>query len=196
MGATPVLTKALYHDRVGASRSSDLVNLPHSHAGSNSLTGTLLCRYDDDMASKPYFILVTGSRDWEDPGIIERAIENFPSDTVFLHGEARGADSLLDAVARDLCYVTMKMAYFDWLGRSGGPSRNQAMLNIGLAMQLSGDWQLRYAAFDAHPERRRSGTHDMMRRCFQAGIQGKTHYLKGADLEQAKESRRALRQGL
>lgn len=77
-------------------------------------------------------ILVSGDRNWKRMDIIERELKKFPSDTVVIHGAARGVDTIAAFVADRL---GMKVIPFDaeWhiYGRGAGPVRNQKMLNEG-----------------------------------------------------------------
>lgn len=77
-------------------------------------------------------ILVSGDRNWKRMDIIERELKKFPSDTVIIHGAARGADTIAAFVADRL---GMEVIPFkpEWhiYGRGAGPVRNQKMLNEG-----------------------------------------------------------------
>jgi hypothetical protein len=77
-------------------------------------------------------ILITGDRNYRNIEVIEKELNKFPSDTVLIHGTARGADSLAASVAKKL---GMKVLPFEpkWhiYGRGAGPIRNQQMLDEG-----------------------------------------------------------------
>lgn len=89
-----------------------------------------------------YRMLVTGSRRWTDRDAIRRALAavlrklGVPADRiVVVHGGARGADMLADAVARELgmlveCHPVTR-GDWDRHGTSAGHRRNQRMVDLG-----------------------------------------------------------------
>jgi phage major head subunit gpT-like protein len=82
--------------------------------------------------------MVTGSRDWGDKSVIDRALFNYwytagrPKDIVLVHGAAKGADLLAAA-----CWTGQGFfdephpADWDGLGKRAGIVRNIEMLNTG-----------------------------------------------------------------
>jgi len=87
----------------------------------------------------PYKILVTGSRDWEDPAPIWEAIRKQIKKEqakgrkkfIVLHGGAKGADSLADKVCEDhgihTAIINARWQQFD---KAAGPIRNNMMLSL------------------------------------------------------------------
>lgn len=83
-------------------------------------------------------ILVTGSRDFSDKALAQQAliwaanvagVEN-PADVTVVHGDARGADTLLAEVATSFgCVVEAHPAKWDELGKRAGIIRNCEMVN-------------------------------------------------------------------
>lgn len=107
-------------------------------------------------------ILVTGSRDWVDRGIIKQALKLYADhEVVVLHGACRGADTIADRHAKALGY-TVKRFKANWAkyGKAAGPYRNQAMVNRRPDIVL---------AF--HPDLAQSkGTKDCVDKALEAGI--------------------------
>lgn len=84
-------------------------------------------------------ILVTGSRDWTNYGVIWRALEDeivaFGSrqvkDILLIHGAAIGADRLAAIAGRRLGLgVKGYRANWDRYGKKAGPIRNRKMLDL------------------------------------------------------------------
>lgn len=79
-------------------------------------------------------VVVCGSRDWEDPGVVRvkitEKLASLSKDTEIVTGGARGVDSWTDAIARSLGLPTTVMpADWDKFGRAAGRIRNIAMLD-------------------------------------------------------------------
>lgn len=115
-------------------------------------------------------ILVCGSREWGNPGLVERAIahvvETTPlSEVTIIHGAARGADSCADVAAQRLgiTHVDRYPAEWNRLGRSAGFERNVLMLenrpDVVLAFKDNFDRSLRSG-----------GTEHMVRISLEAGV--------------------------
>jgi len=93
----------------------------------------------------PYRILVTGSRDWDQPEVIWEALErqvqlHVPADRegILVHGGARGAD----AIAADWAYryglgIEEHRAEWDRHGRAAGHIRNALMVGLGAHVCLA-----------------------------------------------------------
>lgn len=78
-------------------------------------------------------ILVCGSRDWNDVGLIRERLEKFPKDSIVIHGGCRGADIISGMIAEELgMEVLCFPAEWGKFGRSAGPKRNQRMLDEGI----------------------------------------------------------------
>jgi hypothetical protein len=101
------------------------------------------------VVSRPLRILVTGSRDWTDRGLIERALADVIAENhtrtpkVLVHGGARGADSLADAIWRGWRVpggaAEPEVYRADWFkyGESAGPRRNAEMVAAGAGICLA-----------------------------------------------------------
>ena len=81
-------------------------------------------------------VLVTGDRNYNKLGIIERELKKFPSGTIIIHGAAPGADTLAGFVAERIGLKVIndgKGFPADWrrYGKGAGPVRNKQMLDEG-----------------------------------------------------------------
>lgn len=115
-------------------------------------------------------VLICGDRNWTDPYPIQREISRFihnqrglPDDepVIFIHGAARGADSIGGRLAAE-CGYTVEAYPADWTtyGRAAGPIRNKQMLDSGIDLVL---------AF--HPDLLQSkGTANMVHQARKAGV--------------------------
>lgn len=95
----------------------------------------------------PYTVLVTGSREWRHPILLEGILvaayakAGKPENFTVRHGAARGVDTLADNVAgrhrwkRDVHPVT-PLAW-KTMGKRAGPLRNQHMVNLGADLCLA-----------------------------------------------------------
>lgn len=88
-------------------------------------------------------ILITGSRDWVDPSKIRGAIVEAlrsasGTDHTIIHGCAVGADSMADAIARDLgLSVEPHPANWSEFGKRAGYLRNVEMVESGADICLA-----------------------------------------------------------
>jgi hypothetical protein len=100
-------------------------------------------------------VLVCGSRDWQDPDMIEDRLAALPACTI-LHGAARGADTIAATVG-DIYGHTVQAFPADWdtHGRRAGIIRNLAMLDECPDLVI---------AFQAHKSRGTQHTIDEARR--------------------------------
>jgi len=75
-------------------------------------------------------VLVTGSRDWDNWGLIREALEPFFGlDVTLIHGDARGADKMADYVWTEWGGKTRAVpANWDRFGKSAGIRRNEGMV--------------------------------------------------------------------
>jgi hypothetical protein len=100
--------------------------------------------------SLPLRILVTGSRDWTDRGLIERALADVIAENhvrtpkMLVHGGARGADSLADAIWRGWrvpgdgsAGVEVHRADWEQFGKAAGHRRNAEMVAAGADICLA-----------------------------------------------------------
>ena len=111
-------------------------------------------------------VLVTGDRNWKRMDIIERELRKLPSDTIIIHGAARGADSLAKFVAERIGLKVIndgKGFPADWrrYGKGAGPVRNQQMIDEGKPDLV--------IAFHENLNESR-GTKDMVERSRKVGI--------------------------
>jgi hypothetical protein len=87
----------------------------------------------------PYVVLVTGDRNWKHDEVIVRAIGDIwrVKDrkgiwVTFIHGGARGADTIAEKIARELGFeVVVYEAKWGLLGKFAGIDRNREMLEKG-----------------------------------------------------------------
>ena len=115
-----------------------------------------------DPPTKPYVVLVTGSRSWTDAECIERVLLAETKDRKvvrLVHGGAAGADQLAHKVAVKLGwqYKTYTPKWKE-LGRRAGLERNSDMLreeDVDLVL--------------AFPTKTSTGTWDMVRKAQRAG---------------------------
>ena len=92
-------------------------------------------------------ILVTGSRDWNQPDVIARALldtwleNDRPNlkDMILVHGECpTGADAMAKVVAfRQKMTIEPHPADWNKYGRRAGPARNQEMVSLGADVCLA-----------------------------------------------------------
>lgn len=95
--------------------------------------------------TKPYRILVTGSRDWDDVLTIEGALamacyQNVPA--IIVHGACpKGADAIASRWTRTHRVIglteEMHPANWQWLGKRAGFVRNQLMVDLGADICLA-----------------------------------------------------------
>lgn len=83
-------------------------------------------------------IIVSGSRDWDDPTVILDRISRYNPGTLVFHGDCRGADMLAKSAAVECGLTPIPVPYFGWLGKEGGPARNRAMVEMLLALEGDG----------------------------------------------------------
>lgn len=108
-------------------------------------------------------LLVCGSRNWEDFGLVERWIARIEPEVV-IEGGAMGADRAARNAARKLgVKVETFPAKWSLFGPAAGPKRNQQMLDVGKPTMV--------LAFQFPPTLDQSrGTADMVRRARLAGL--------------------------
>lgn len=77
-------------------------------------------------------VLVCGSRDWTDRGVIKSRLEKLPKESVIIHGACRGADQIAGEVGKELGFQVIPFPA-DWksLGLRAGPERNSRMIEVG-----------------------------------------------------------------
>jgi hypothetical protein len=108
-------------------------------------------------------ILICGGRDWTDPRPIVALLAPLRgTDTVVIHGAARGADSIAAGIAKDLG-LGVDPYPADWTrhGKAAGPIRNTQMLAEGQPTEVH--------AFHANIAQSK-GTKDMVAKARRAGI--------------------------
>lgn len=104
--------------------------------------------------------LFTGSREWNDEAAIRPVIEALPSNAVVMHGGAKGADEIVDRLARARGFVP-DVYPADWqrFGKEAGSIRNQEMLDRGKPTESY-----------AFPLASSRGTWDMVKRLRAANV--------------------------
>lgn len=112
-------------------------------------------------------VLVTGSRNFQNLAYLEHELLALKP-TVVVHGGARGADALADAVATRHG-IPVRVYHADWEthGRAAGPIRNRDMFTAEHRPDEPIDVCL---AFPGNGK----GTHDMMAICRGAGVRVET----------------------
>lgn len=79
----------------------------------------------------PYLVVVTGDRNWSDREAVRREFSKLPPNTVIIHGNCRGLDTIAGEVALEFGFsVDPHPANWDLYGKSAGPIRNQEMLDL------------------------------------------------------------------
>lgn len=105
-------------------------------------------------------VLVTGSRDWSEVAPIAALVDSLPLDAVVMHGNQRGADLIVDGLARARGLEVVPFdADWDRFGRSAGPRRNRRMVAEGKPTEAH-----------AFPLLRSVGTWDCVAVCRRAGL--------------------------
>lgn len=75
-------------------------------------------------------VLVCGDGNWNDFDIIRQELSNFNSDTIIIHGAAKGADSISGYIADELGFeIKTYPAEWNKYGKAAGPIRNKKMLD-------------------------------------------------------------------
>jgi len=79
------------------------------------------------------YVLITGSRSWDNIELIAEVMQKFPKDTVIIHGDAIGADTIAGVVAKELGFEVIPCPPTEeeikMFGPSGAPlARNRRMV--------------------------------------------------------------------
>lgn len=106
--------------------------------------------------------LVTGDRWWGTPvgkrlgeaerqvQVMQEVLDQIPKGRILIHGAAAGADQLAGNLWRMTVHGPIVVVpYFGWLGRGGGPARNNFMLNM-LCLYRNDGAEVEVLAF--HPD--------------------------------------------
>lgn len=114
-----------------------------------------------------YRVIFCGSRDWHSWHPVLEAVERLHAehpDLVVIHGGARGADEMVDRLARKNG-LPVEVFKADWEGRghAAGPIRNQQMLDSGVQEVVAFKENFDYSL-------RRGGTEGMIRIAQRAGV--------------------------
>jgi hypothetical protein len=82
------------------------------------------------MTNQPLKIAIVGSRDFPRLDLVERYIQNLPSDTIIISGGARGVDFAAEQAARERG-MRVRIFRADWNkhGKSAGMIRNHDIVN-------------------------------------------------------------------
>ena len=77
-------------------------------------------------------VIICGSRYWSDRDMILDFMKTLPKDTVIIHGNANGADTIAGEIGKELnLEVIPYPAKWKRYGRSAGPIRNKQMIDEG-----------------------------------------------------------------
>ena len=77
-------------------------------------------------------VLICGDRNWTDTASMRNCFFTFPTDTVIIESEARGADRMAATYAAYFDFTVMRFpANWAKYGKAAGPIRNQQMLDEG-----------------------------------------------------------------
>lgn len=76
-------------------------------------------------------VLVCGDRNWANRESIYQVLNEFPFDTIIIHGAAPGADSIADEIATEFGFQIERFPANWNFGPRGGPIRNRQMLTVG-----------------------------------------------------------------
>jgi hypothetical protein len=83
-----------------------------------------------------HVVLVCGSRGWTDAGIVAGALAWLRTDSIIVHGNAAGADTLASDEARRrglwVAYVPVEQRHWRRYGKRAGMERNAAMLALNI----------------------------------------------------------------
>jgi hypothetical protein len=153
-------------DRIDYDPQGEFVEMPQPDEWVSRVTRL---RQDVDLLRRcgVLVVVVTGSRNWDWSRVhpVRQALERvltpglIPSQVLVVHGDARGLDKLADRVA---CHLGMNVlslpAPWDQFGKSAGPIRNQALIDLQPDLVLG-------FPLGASP-----GTRDCLRRASAANI--------------------------
>jgi hypothetical protein len=105
----------------------------------------------------PAVWIFTGSRKgWTIDGLRDlllRKLRSAPPGTWIMHGNARGADEIVDGVANEFGLPVFVVPYIGKLGKAGGPERNMVMATAGRSWQVAGHEVHVYALWAGHGPR-------------------------------------------
>lgn len=108
-------------------------------------------------------VLVTGSRSWTMHGPVRKRLAACPPGTIVVHGDARGADSVADILARELGFeVRSYPAEWDKYAKAAGQIRNAMMLKAEHP-DKDGAYIDKCFAFTAIELEKSKGTHGMVK---------------------------------
>ena len=108
-----------------------------------------------------YSVIVCGSREWSDYGLIRKRLKQLPKTMLVIEGDCRGADRIAGEVAASLgLQVTKIPAQWARYGKAAGPKRNQEMLDLKPVLVIAF-----HDDFDSS-----KGTKDMVTRARRAKI--------------------------
>ncbi len=79
--------------------------------------------------------LICGSRTWTDVGIINDVLSKLPKDSVVIHGDSIGVDTIVEVLVKEIGLKSEKFSVTkdDWVTQGGGAGyrNNHLMLNKG-----------------------------------------------------------------
>lgn len=82
-------------------------------------------------SSVPLKVLVCGDRNWNDANVMLNELSTLPENTIIIHGDARGADSMAGLIGEAIGFTVISVpAEWKLYGKRAGPIRNRKMYDI------------------------------------------------------------------
>jgi len=112
-------------------------------------------------------VAFSGDRNWTDVESVRKRMTLLPLDTEIICGDARGLDTIVYNIAKEIGFKINGPHYANWrlYGRSAGPIRNRVMLDCGPDLLVA-----------YHPDLESSkGTKDCVNEARRRGIAVEVH---------------------
>lgn len=107
-------------------------------------------------------VIICGDRNWTDRDTIEEYIKTLPPESIIIHGDCRGVDTIANEFAiKHGHWINDFPAHWGIYGAAAGPIRNGEMLKYGYPDLV--------VAFHDNLEKSK-GTKDMIRQAKAAGV--------------------------
>lgn len=87
-----------------------------------------------------HVVIVTGSRNHTDHGLIAKRLALYPKGTILLHGDCAGADTIAGNIGALNGFQVTAIPYFpdDKRRGDGGPRRNELLVDLGVTYRRHG----------------------------------------------------------